>query len=113
MTMEQQAQMKALLILVNAGHAGRVVEVARAAGAHGATILNARGEGAEHKVFMGITVDSEKEIILCLVDRPTAEAVMDAVREHAGLHTLAHAICLTLPVDRFSGEEGVTPDKKA
>ena len=44
--MEKANNMKALYIIVNAGFADEVMEIARGAGAKGATIINARGTGA-------------------------------------------------------------------
>ena len=101
--MEYRANMKALFIIVNTGYSDTVMEVARSAGATGATILKARGEGARHEVFMGMTVDSEKEIVLSLLDAETAEAVMVAIKEKAGRSTPAHSICFTMPVSRIVG----------
>ena len=93
--MEPTNRMKALFIIVNAGSADDVVDIARQAGAGGATILNARGAGLRHEMFLGITVDSEKEIILCLVEESTAGKVMESVREKAGIKTPSHAVCFT------------------
>lgn len=101
--MEQISHMKALFIIVNAGFADDVIEIARCAGAGGATILNARGEGPRHEVFMGITVDSEKEIILCLVEEEISEKIMVAVKEKAGIRTPKHSICFTMPVEKIIG----------
>ena len=99
----EHSQMKALFIVINAGHVDEVMEVARAAGVQGATILNARGEGALHEVFMGITVDSEKEMLLCIVDEETSIRVMAAIKGKVGIKSPAHSICFTLPVDKIVG----------
>ena len=98
--MVQTGNTKALFIIVNAGHADDVIEIARSEGAGGATILNARGECSRHEVFMGITVDEEKEMIICLVDEPIDEKVMTAIKEKAGIKTAAHSICFTMPVEK-------------
>ena len=98
--MENAHPTKALRIVVSAGFSGEVMEIARAAGAKGATIMNARGEGVMHRSIMGVTVDSEKEILLMLMDEETAERVMAAVKEKAGIHTPAKSICFTMPVER-------------
>lgn len=98
-----EENMKALLIIVNAGFADDVIDIARQAGARGATIVNARGEGAHHEVFMGITVDDEKEIILCILDENTAGKVMTAVKEKAGRETPSHSISFTLPINQLAG----------
>ncbi|MHC5249606.1 P-II family nitrogen regulator [Enterococcus sp. HY326] len=89
---------KALHVICTAGYADDVVEVARKVGAGGATILNARGEGARHQVFMGITIDSEREIILFLTDDETCEKIMQAVKEKVGFNTEANCICFSIPV---------------
>ena len=91
---------KALYIVVNAGFSGEVMDVAREAGAKGATIINARGEGIMHKSFLGITVDSEKEIILILIDEETSVKIMNAVKDSLGVHTPAQSICFTVPVSK-------------
>lgn len=99
----QQKNTKALVMIVNAGYADDVIDLAREAGAKGATIINARGVGVQREVFMGITVDSEKEIVLCLVDAATADKVMAVVHEKAGPQKPAHTVCLTMPVDKMIG----------
>ena len=92
--------MKALYITVNAGFSEEIVDIARAAGAGGATIMNARGEGFKQQTIMGITVDSEKEIVLCVVEKNVAIKIMDAVKEKAGIGTPAHGVCYFTPVER-------------
>ena len=96
------SDIKALYIVVNAGFADEVIEIARECGAGGATILNARGEGSMHKSFMGITVDAEKELVLSLVRKDVAKKIMVAVREKAGLKSPASGVCFTVPVDSIT-----------
>ena len=98
-----KANIKSLFIIVNAGYSDEVVGIARALGATGATILQARGEGSRHEVVMGITVDAEKEMILCLVTEQVADKIMAAVKERAGIKTPAHGVCFTMPVDKIMG----------
>lgn len=101
---------KALYIIVNAGFADDVVEIARGAGVRGATILNARGGGERYESFLGITVDSEKDLVLCVTDAAAAERAMEAICREAGVRTPAHGVCFTMPVERSVGidapEEG-------
>jgi nitrogen regulatory protein PII len=52
---------------------------------------------------MGITLDTEKEMLLSITDEGTAEAVMAAVKEKAGIKTPAHSLCFTIPVDKTVG----------
>jgi len=95
--------MKALFMVVNAGFAEDVIEVAREVGVKGATILNARGEGSHHESFFGITLDTEKDMVFCITEEETADKAMEAVKEKAGVKTPAHCICFTMPIDKTVG----------
>ncbi|SHI07865.1 nitrogen regulatory protein P-II family [Sporobacter termitidis DSM 10068] len=99
--MEKVNNIKALYIIVNAGFADEIVEMARKAGATGATIINARGTGAVHKAIFGITIDAEKEMILSLVDEDTADRIITIVKEKAGVKSPANGICFIMPVDKM------------
>lgn len=101
--MEKNSNMKALYIIVNAGFADEVVEMAREAGAGGATIINARGTGAVHKAILGISIEAEKEMILSLVDGSTADKIIAVVKEKAGLKSPANGICFVMPVEKTIG----------
>jgi len=107
--MENPDDLKALFVIVNAGFAEDVIETAREAGVTGATIFNARGEGHHHEMFMGITVDTEKELILSITEKAAAEKAMAAIREKAGIKTPAHSICFTMPVEKMIGITTAAP----
>lgn len=96
-------QMKALYIVVNAGFAEQIVNIVRSQGAGGATIINARGASTFHREILGISTDSEKEIILTLTDETTADKIMNEVKKSAGFKSEAHGICFTLPVSNTVG----------
>ena len=99
----ESKSMKAVYIIVNAGFAEDAVELAHEAGATGATIMNARGSGAVHKVFLGITIDEEKELVLCLVEAEVADRIAALMKEKCGPKSPANGICFVLPVDKTVG----------
>jgi len=99
----ENKHLKALFMVVNAGFAEDVIEIAREEGVKGATIFNARGEGSHHESFLGITVDTEKEMVFCITDEHTAEKAMESVKDKAGIKTAAHCICFTMPVEKTVG----------
>lgn len=103
---------KALYIIVNVGFADEVAEIMRKEGAGGATIMNARGTGAAPKSIFGITIDTEKEIILSVVDEGMSDKIIHAIRQKAEFGTSANCICFTMPVDNFV-MTSEAPDKKA
>ena len=92
-------ELKALYIIVNAGFSSQVVAIARSLGATGATIINARGSVAKPKTILGITIDTEKEIVLSVVEKDVALKISEAVREQAGVGTNAHGLCFFMPVE--------------
>ncbi len=91
--------LKALYVIVNAGFSSQIVDIARECGATGATIINARGSAQKPQTILGITIDSEKEIVLSVVEEVVANKVMEAVKEKAGVGTSAHGLCFYMPVE--------------
>jgi nitrogen regulatory protein PII len=84
-------------IIVNTGYADDLMAVARAAGAPGGTIINARGTGKEEDVkFFGLTIVPEKEFIMILVPKEKAGEVLVAVKTAPCLNQpgLGIACCL-------------------
>ena len=116
----EQSNMKSIFIIVNAGYSSEIIDIIREAGAKGASILNARGESSSHKVFMGITVDSEREIILCLVDESITDGVAGRGQGKSGLR-IARAqrlLCHARGQDRrhrhiHVARGGLTPHEQA
>ena len=101
--MDNSGETKALFIVVNAGFADDVMDVARETGVASATIFSARGKGHHNEMFMGITTDAEKEIVLSITDEETSEKAMALIKEKAGVKTPAGGICFTMPVDQAVG----------
>lgn len=97
------SNLRALYIVVNAGFAEQVVEYIRTKGSTGATIINARGISTLQKEIMGISVDTEKEIVLTIIESDKAELIMEAVKQNPTFKTEAHGICFTLPVTKTVG----------
>lgn len=58
-----------------------IMDAAREAGATGATVINnARGEGLKkNKTFFGLTLDSQRDVLLFLVEEHRARHILEAV----------------------------------
>ena len=66
--------------IITHGQADEVMAVARAAGAKGGTILNARGTGTEDDVeFFGISLAPEKEMLLIVADNNHVNEIIQAI----------------------------------
>ena len=76
-------QFKLLLVFVEDSKTDAVLEAAREAGATGCTVINhARGEGMkEHKSFLGLTLTSQRDVLLLLVERHLSREILEHIGE--------------------------------
>ncbi len=93
-----------IFAIVNAGFAEDVMEVAREQGVRGGTILNARGVAREEAAqFFGITLHSEKEILMMVVEKEIRDQVLNAIYKEMGMAKAAQGIAFSLPVSDVTG----------
>ena len=93
-----------IFAIVNAGFAEDAMEVAREQGARGGTILNARGvAGEKEAAFFGITLHSDKEILMMVVDKDIRDKVLTALYKEMGMGKKAQGIAFSLPVSDVAG----------
>jgi nitrogen regulatory protein PII len=74
---------KLLVALVDDNMTEAVTEAAREAGATGCTVVtNARGEGLEKKkTFLGLSLETQRDMILLLVEEHRARHILETVSE--------------------------------
>jgi len=81
-----------------------VMNAARAAGARGGTILHAKGTGAQvAQTFFGVSLATEKEILLIVAPSSEKTAIMKAIAQTQGPGTPSGAISVSLPVSSVAG----------
>ena len=98
--MEQGNQHTLILVAVNYGYTDAVMDTARACGAKGGTVIRARWTGAgEVEKFVGITLQSEKEILAIVAHNREQAAIMEAIDRVHGLRSSAQATVISLPID--------------
>lgn len=97
-------QFEMVFAIVNSGYTEEVMEAVKACGATGGTIINARGTAnTEVEKFFGISISSEKELIMIIIPKSIKENVLKAIYEKVGLGTLGQGIAFTVPVDDVVG----------
>jgi nitrogen regulatory protein P-II 1 len=105
---------KLVVGIVPKGAAGKVMDAAKEAGAEGGTILLARGTGVhEARRFFGISVSTERELVLILVEPEKARDVLEAVVEAGRLDEPARGIAFVLSVDEVRGIAHREPSEEA
>lgn len=93
-----------IFAIVDSGYADDVMDIARAEGVRGGTILNARGVAREDAAaFFGITLHAEKEILMMVVERDIRDNVLNAIYKKMGMANKAHGIAFSLPVSDVAG----------
>ena len=100
--MENQFEM--VFTIVNSGYTEEVMDAVKACGATGGTILNARGTAnTEIEKFFGLSISSEKEIVMIIVPKEIKDAVLHAIYQKVGLGTAGQGIAFTIPVEDVVG----------
>lgn len=101
-----KAKFELVVAIVNQGFGDLVMDAARACGARGGTIINARGtarQEAEKK--FDILIHPEKEIVLILAKNDIKDSILHAIYKEVGLDTPGQGIAFSTPVDDAIGLE--------
>ena len=108
-TKEEESVMKntdreLIIAICDQGCGETVMDAARSAGAGGGTIIHAKGTGMESaEKFFGVTLASEKSMVLIAAKTALKNDIMQAIMTKAGPETSARAICFSLPVTEAAG----------
>ena len=101
-----------IVTIVNKGYSDNVMIAARAAGARGGTVINARGTGNfETSELLGGAIEPSKEIVLILAENSMRANIMTAIYNEAGLDTRGMGISMAVPVDGALGGSVSSFDK--
>ena len=100
----------AVVCIVNLGFTDLVMSAAKAAGARGGTVLNARGTGnKEMEKYFGVTITPEKEIVVIIAETEMCDKLLLAVNKSAGMDTKGQGIAFAVPVTDCVGMTPSTP----
>ncbi len=90
-----------IVTIANYGFNNEIVAAAKKAGARGGTVLHGKGMGKrDAQQFMGVTLVSEKEIILIVCRSEEKNTIMKSImdtRKEAGI------VCFSMPVTDVAG----------
>ncbi len=93
-----------VVVVGNQGYSETVMDAARAAGARGGTVIHARGTGQEKaERFLGISLASEKDVILIVAAAEQKAEIMRRIMQDAGPGTKAGAVAFSVPVTDTAG----------
>lgn len=93
-----------LVVIANQGYNEMVMDAARKAGAAGGTVLHAKGVGMKRaEKFLGVSLVSEKELVLIVTKTEQKNEIMRAIMKEAGMETKAKSLVFSLPVTSTAG----------
>lgn len=93
-----------IITIVDDGYSELVVDAAKAAGAKGATIVNARGSvPKEESKFFELNIQPDKQMVMILCKTEETKDIIEAISKDSGMNTKAHALSFVLPVEEASG----------
>ena len=93
-----------LVIIANQGYNEQIMDAARDAGARGGTVIHARGTGQDQaERFLGISLASEKDLILIVTPTEKKVEMMQKIMRDAGPGSKAGAVVFALPVTDMAG----------
>ncbi len=82
----------------------KVLETAREVGAHGVTILPAKGIGTrDRKTFFGLTYEGRQQVFLFIVERSLARRLTDAFTRILDLDHYSKGLVFTARVEDVAG----------
>ena len=96
-----------VVTIVKEGYSDQVMQAAKKAGATGGTLISGRSLGSSRSIFMDITIEPEKDIVLNIVSSDIAKEVMQTITKEAGIKTDARGLLISLPIDNVLGLQDV------
>lgn len=98
--MDAKSRHSLILVVLNQGYTDAVMATARTAGAKGGTVLRTRwaGDDEVHNI-MGITVQTERELLAIVAPYKDRAAIMEAINGNHGLKADAQALVCSLPIE--------------
>lgn len=85
------------------------IDIAKANGAGGVTILKGRGLGlGDKKTFFGLTYERADSVLIFVMEKRSALKVIKAITQELELDSTGNGLVFSLPIEHLSG----IPDKQ-
>lgn len=93
-----------IIAAVNHGYSEELMNVARAYGARGGTVIHSRAIADEKALsFWGVTLHEEKEIVMIISSQKSKHRIMQAISEKCGMNSDAKGLVFSVPIDKVMG----------
>lgn len=92
---------KLIVTILKSGFTELVLDIAKAYEISGATILNAKGIGKSHSTFLGIDIDSEREVVLIATTEEIEKKLQTEIKKAMIKNKPVNGISFSLPLEDF------------
>lgn len=92
-----------IVTIVKEGYSDQVMQAAKKVGCTGGTVIEGRSLGSTRTVFMNLSIDPEKDIVLNIVSKDIKRKVMENINKECGVKTDARGLIIALPIDNVLG----------
>lgn len=94
-----------IVTIVNEGFSDYVMHASRSAGCMGGTVIKGRSVGSHGTIFMDISIEPEKDVVLNIVPKTIKREVMESITKYCGVKTDARGVLVSIPLDNVIGLE--------
>lgn len=93
-----------LIAIVNDKSEDKAIDIAKAHGAGGVTIMKGAGIGLnEKKTFFGLTYERAESVLLFVLEKKMSLKVMKGLNQELDLENSGNGMVITLPIEHLAG----------
>lgn len=101
--MKNKRNYELIITIVSEGFSDEVMQAANSAGCSGGTVIKGRSIGSRGTIFMDISLEPEKEMVLNIVPIEIKKQVMEKITKDCGVKTDARGVLIAFPLDNVIG----------
>lgn len=92
---------KLIVVILKSGFTDLVLDVVKGFDVSGATILSGKGIGYGHTSFMGMGIDSEREVVLIAVNSIIERKLQMEIKKVLIKNSAVNGVSFSLPLEDF------------
>ena len=103
LVMKKESNYELIITIVCDGFSDSVMKAAHLEGCSGGTVIKGRSVGSHGTIFMDLSLEPEKEMVLNIVKKDIKKKVMERITSCCGVKTDARGVILSIPLDNVIG----------
>ena len=101
--MKNKSDYELIITIVSSGFSDEVMQASLKEGCSGGTVIKGRSLGSHGTVFLDISLEPEKDIVLNIVPVSIKKKVMERITKECGIKTDARGVVISVPLDNVIG----------